>query len=285
VTVALSGDGGDEGFGGYHVFWQIARIARLQQYPRCLQYAAAPSLSVATRLGLIPEHWPARIELLASADDTTVVQHLLSWLSEEEHNQLSADKDVLPLRRLFEPQWEYHLPARASQLERLSAHLTEVNTRLLLPNDFLFKVDIASMKESLEIRVPMLDEELFSFGLSLPHSLKVKSRTCKRVLRSLARRKLPAAVADKPKCGFGIPVDAWVDAGFKERLKDALLGPASRLAEFFRPEAYRPIVETFCQGGPYRGIARQGLYQRVMMFLAVQLALENAHPRISVTAQ
>ena len=53
-------------------------------------------------------------------------------------------------------------------MERLSAHATEVNTRLVLPNDFLFKVDIASMKESLEVRVPMLDEDLFAFGFSLP---------------------------------------------------------------------------------------------------------------------
>ena len=277
VTVALSGDGGDEGFGGYDVFWQIARIARLQQYPRCLQYAAAPSLAIATCFGVAPKHWPSRLKLLTSADDTTLVQHLLSWLSEAEHDHLSADKDVLPLRRLFEPRWEYHLPARASQLERLSAHLTEVNTRLVLPNDFLFKVDMASMKESLEIRVPMLDEELFSFGLSLPHFLKVKSRTCKRVLRSVARRKLPATVAHKPKCGFGIPVDTWIDAGFKERLRDSLLGPASRLAEFFRPEAYRPILEAFCNGVPSPAISRQGLYQRAMMFLAVQLALDNAH--------
>ena len=277
VTVALSGDGGDEGFGGYDVFWQIARIAHLQQYCRFLRHAAAPSLAVAVRLGLIPEHWPARLELLASADDTTVIQHLLSWLSEEELNQLSADKDLLPLRRLFEPQWEYHLPARTSHLERLSAHLTEVNTRLVLPNDFLFKVDMASMKESLEVRVPMLDEELFSFGLSLPHFLKAKSRTCKRVLRSLARRKLPAEVADKPKHGFGIPVDGWVDADFKERLKDTLLGPASRYAEFFRPQVYRPIIEAFYNGVPAAGVSRQGLYQRAIMFLAVQLALESAH--------
>src|SRR5206468_9826008 len=107
-------------------------------------------------------------------------------------------------------------------LERLSLQATEVNTRLLLPNDFLFKVDAASMKESLEVRVPMLDEELFAFGLSLPHHLKVNGRTCKRVLRAIAQRKLSPKVANKPKMGFGIPVDAWVNADFKTRLRDAL---------------------------------------------------------------
>ena len=81
------------------------------------------------------------------------------------------------------------------------------------------------MKESLEVRVPMLDEDLFAFGLSLPHQLKVNGRTCKRVLRGVAERKLPPAVANKPKLGFGVPVDNWVDAEFKTNLRDTYSVP------------------------------------------------------------
>jgi asparagine synthase (glutamine-hydrolysing) len=162
-------------------------------------------------------------------------------------------------------------------LERLAAHLTEANVRLTLANDYLFKVDMASMKESLEVRVPMLDEDLFAFCLSLPHCLKVHGRTGKRVLRALAERRLPTAVANKPKMGFGLPVDTWVNAGFKERLRDTLFHPSTRLSEFFRPEAYRPLIEAFCDGRSYPGISRQGLYQRVIMLLSVQLALNGAH--------
>jgi asparagine synthase (glutamine-hydrolysing) len=200
---------------------------------------------------------------------------LFCWLREQEHRRLCWDADVLPVRRLFEPQWEQHLPTKASYLERLSVHTTEVNIRLTLANDYLFKVDTASMKESLEIRVPMLDEDLFAFGLSLPHSLKVRGRTCKRVLRTVAERKLPSAVANKPKWGFGVPVDTWVDVDFKVRLKDALLGTSSKLPEFFRPETYRPMVGAFCAGNPYPGVSRQGLYQRIIMLLAVQLTLDR----------
>jgi len=152
-------------------------------------------------------------------------------------------------------------------------HATEANVRLILPNDFLFKVDTASMKEGLEVRVPMLDEELFAFGLSLPHRLKVNGRTCKRVLRAIAQRKLPSSVAKKPKRGFGLPVDKWVDEDFRVRLKDVLLDHSSRLPEFFRSEAYRPTVEAFCDGRQYPGISREGLYQRAIMFLSIQLAL------------
>src|SRR5207249_3258567 len=236
-------------------------------------------------LGIVRKHLPQRAKEIANADDTAIVQDLFCWVREEEHKALCRAEDVLPVRRLFERQWEYCLPRQSSRLERLSSHTTEVNTRLILPNDFLFKVDTASMKESLEVRVPMLDEELFAFGLSLPHRLKVSGRTCKRVLRAVGQRKLPPKVANKPKMGFGIPVDAWVNADFRTRLRDALLSPSSKLAEFFRLEAYHPIIEAFCNGHSCRGISRQGLYQRVIMLLSVHLALADTPVRTHLIMQ
>jgi len=142
------------------------------------------------------------------------------------------------------------------------------------------------MSESLEVRVPMLDEDLFAFGISLPHHLKVNGRMCKKVLRAVAERRLPQAVANKDKRGFGIPVDSWVDADFKAQLRDTLLSPSSRLAEYFRPEAYRPIVEAFCEGSAFPGVSRQGLYQRAIMLVSVHLALarkvhQSEKPRVS----
>lgn len=68
---------------------------------------------------------------------------------------------------------------------------------------------------------------------------------------------------------------SWVDADFKVRLRDTILGPASRSPDFFRPEAYRPIVYAFCEDGSLSSISREGLYGRAIMFLAVQLANEQ----------
>jgi len=279
VTVALSGDGGDEGFGGYNFYRQIESIVRWQTLPKVVWRGAAVGLSGLAHCGIVPGRFAQRLEGLAGADDTSIIQNLFCWVRDPEHTNLCLDTDLLPVRRLFEPQWEYHLPQGTPRLERLSAHATEVNTRLMLPDDFLYKADTASMRQSLEIRVPMLDEELFSFGLSLPHSLKVTGHTCKRVLRAIAERRLPQSVAKKPKQGFNVPVDSWVNATFKTSLRETLLGRSSYLPEFFRPQSYRGIIEAFCEGRPYQSVSREGLYQRAIMFLSVHLALSDSHPQ------
>ena len=84
-------------------------------------------------------------------------------------------------------------------------------------------------------------------------------------------------MARKPKWGFAIPLDTWVSRDFKEQLYETLLASSSRLDEFFRPAAYRPILETFCHGGRHPFISRQGLYQRAVMLLSVHLHLERLH--------
>jgi asparagine synthase (glutamine-hydrolysing) len=275
VTVALSGDGGDEGFGGYELYDRAPLFALLENIPmrRFGLRAAAAGMSMIGKHNL-----SYRLRELAQANDRIgLVQTMFVWIRDHEHQLLCRDRDLLPVRRHFEPQWQHDLPRNASAAERISAHMTEANTRMTLPNDFLFKVDIASMRNSLEVRVPMLDEDVFEYGLSLPHHLKIRDGVGKRVLREVARRRLPQKVANKPKWGFGIPVDKWVDEDFKQHLRGALLDRNSPLAEYLHPEAYTPIIEAFASGTTLPGVSRIGLYQRAIMLLSLHLSLsENA---------
>jgi len=277
VSVALSGDGGDEAFAGYDAYWQIGRILRFQ----LLGPTAWRPFSAVTRplnyLGMVSHRMARRMDELVDADDASILQSLFCWVGQEEHKALChPEPGVLPVRRWFVSRWDSRLPRTVSRLERLSAHTTEIFTRLILANNFLFKVDMASMRESLEVRVPMLDEDLFAFGISLAHAKKVRGRVCKRVLRSVAKRWLPADVARKPKRGFGVPVDTWVTDAFKQAYRDTVLAPSSPLEDFLRPDVYRPIAQAFCDDRSYKGLPRQGVYQRAIMLLALHLNLERA---------
>ncbi len=281
VTTALSGDGGDEAFGGYPLYTQLDDVMRVRALPKSLIHLGATLLGPPARAGALPAQVPSRLRLLADADTVGVIQAFRTWIRTDEHARLSRLPDVDPVRRWFEPctpMWQHdlsHLPPQASALEQLSALATEVDARLLLPNDMLFKVDIASMKESLEVRVPMLDEDLFAFGLTLPHALKTRSRQGKRVLRGVARRRLPHAIATKRKHGFTVPVDLWVTDDFKTQLRQTLLQEPTMLPEVIDPGVYRPWVTAFCEGGHLPGITREGLCQRTIMLLSLHLALDS----------
>lgn len=273
VKVALSGDGGDEAFGGYDLYWQLGSLARLRSVPAPVLAAGRLAMRAAGVLSPRYTRWADRLGDFVSGDEALIVGSLFRWVRDEELHALLPDLAVEPVGRHFEKRWEHALPDGASAVERLSAHATEVNARLVLPDDFLFKVDMASMRESLEVRVPMLDENLVGLGMSLPHRLKVRKRTGKVVLRALAARKLPGPVANKPKWGFGVPVDTWLSSGFRERLRETLLMSRTPLADYYDPKAYRPIIEAFCDGREPGAISRQGLYQRVTMLLAVHVTL------------
>lgn len=274
VTVALSGDGGDEAFGGYNLFGQLPLIERYRTLPGGLRRIAGAALDPLARAGLIRRSLPSRAAELDQADDVSVVESLYSWLRPGEHRRLLGEASLLPPRRHFERRWNHALPEGASGTEALSALATEVGLRLVLPNDYLFKVDLASMRESLEVRVPLLDERVVAFGLTLPHRLKVSGRKGKRVLRDVAARWFPQEVSERPKQGFGMPVASWVDGEFRTALRETVLAPSSRLAGVFDPSVYGPWVESFC-AGRQNGVSSQALAQRVTMLLALHLSLHG----------
>ncbi len=236
VTVALSGDGGDELYGGYprYKWFHLARL--LYGVPRPLRRAMAPLVA---RL----PHPKARkaASWLAVDDPAELYAGMVGvWRRGALRRVLGFERPFgeLDFRRVWEA-----APA-GRHLERLM--LTDLST--YLPEDILAKVDRASMAHSLEARVPLLDHHAVEFALRVPLSLKFRHLRGKHLLRRLLGRYLPSELYERPKMGFGVPLDHW----FRRELRDLLRNytdPARLTREgFFDPQPIQLMVEEHLAG-------------------------------------
>jgi len=135
----------------------------------------------------------------------------------------------------------------------------------------LRKVDMMSMRASIEVRVPLLDEAIVGLGLSLPHRLKTDGRVGKRVLRMLAQRWLPRRVARHPKHGFQIPLDRMVTSGFHSALDALLLAPNARTRGIFNEQLLGGWLQAFRRRVAGGALSRGGLYQRIFTTLGLEV--------------
>jgi asparagine synthase (glutamine-hydrolysing) len=237
VTVALSGDGGDELFTGYNRyqltqrFWQALSIM-----PRPIRNAAASALTMVR-----PDHWtalaaalPARFRLPQTGDKLHKLAAVL--------NLTSADAIYRRLVSHWEPSaimLDAREPKSIIEDDTLSHEFPDLLARMqfldlvtYLPDDILTKVDRASMAVALEARVPFLDHRVVEFSWRLPRDAKVRNRTSKWILRQVLYRHVPRTLIERPKMGFGIPLGEWLRGPLRDwaegllaenRLRDAAL--------------------------------------------------------------
>lgn len=212
VKVALSGDGGDEGFAGYSRYGWVMNLRRYRRVaPQAARGAVASALR-ATPAGLIdalvarlpgapsvhPGHKFRRMSVIgAGADHRAAYAAFLQ--TSTEHSFLNQEAFAPALREQF---WnEVSDPLDQMQL---------ADARMYLPDDVLTKVDRASMNVGLEVRVPLLDHRVLSFGFSVPPSLRRDEKGGKAPLRALLARYLPQHLFERPKAGFAAPLASWL---------------------------------------------------------------------------
>ncbi|HYW03512.1 MAG TPA: asparagine synthase (glutamine-hydrolyzing) [Gammaproteobacteria bacterium] len=207
VTVALSGDGGDELFLGYRRYLRGLRIWRaLQRIPRPLRLGLAGVLAAGTR-GRHPEDRWRNLsgELRSTSVDAMYRQRLSRW----QHPRNAVIGAV-------EPRCLFTGPAPAPDIEGAAERMMLLDLLAWLPDDILAKVDRASMAVSLEARNPLLDHRVVELAWRLPLSLKLREGQTKYLLRRVLHRHVPPQLVDRPKTGFGAPIRAWLRGPLRE---------------------------------------------------------------------
>lgn len=228
VTVALSGDGGDEVFAGYdryrtaEVLWRSLRVL-----PTPLRRAMAGSLSALSpahwdrMLSLVPGRWRPRqigdkvhkfAAIIALGDQDAVYRRLISQWKD-------PDGLVIGGREPRGILWDATL---AGEIPDVIARMQYLDTVTYLPDDILTKVDRTSMAVALEARVPLLDPRIVTFGGRLPRHLRMRSGKAKWLLRQVLYRYVPAPLIDRPKMGFGVPIDRWLRGPLRDWAEDLL---------------------------------------------------------------
>ena len=243
VTVVLSGDGGDELFGGYDRYVPHPRVVAFDRYsPRALRNVAAIA---AARLphGVRGKNF---LRHVGRDDQGRYLDSIRFFSTDEKPSLLSRDV----LRQLSATDPESRLASHFERYAQLPwpSQMMRFDAETYLPEDVLTKVDRMSMAHSIESRVPLLDNEVIEFASSLPASMKIKGGRRKHVLKEVAATLLPAEILDRRKQGFGVPLGTWFRGNLRELFADTLLSPASLQRGYFQPLFVRQLVDEHLSG-------------------------------------
>jgi asparagine synthase (glutamine-hydrolysing) len=258
VTVSMSGDGGDEIFGGYNRHtWGGPLWRRIEPVPLPLRKLGSASLTALSSEAwdslfrvfhpVLPQAWRQRVpgyklhklaSVLGSADVAEMHDRFAShWVSPQELLLSATSPPPFNSSNGHNP----HLPSPTEQMMYR-------DTVTYLPDDILVKVDRATMAVSLEGRVPLLDHRVAEFAWSLPLSTKVRGKEGKWILRQVLYRYVPRELVERPKFGFGIPLDSWLRGPLRDWAESLLDEHRLRSEGFFNPVPIRRAWQEHVSG-------------------------------------
>ncbi len=238
VTVALSGEGADELFGGYYTYLADRLSRPLRLVPAGLRRAALRALTLwpvsDEKIGL--EYKLKRFLDGSLLDPVSAHFFWNGTFSEADRLALMSSNGVPPLAALTRS-----LPPSANNLDPLSRFLW-LDQLYYLADDILYKCDRMSMAHSLEVRPPFLDHRLVEFAATLPIDMKVRGSKLKFLLKELMRDKLPPAILNRRKEGFDIPAHDWLRGGLRPLVEETLRPEAVRATGMLDPDAVQSVL-------------------------------------------
>ncbi len=249
VTVVLNGDAGDENFAGYERYLGAQLAARYDRLPAVIRRALERTVAALPEPGSARSLYRRGKRFLAAASQEPRRRYVQwsSIFSDAWKAEIYAPAFREAMSGVDSAALVLQAYAASGASDFLDATLA-VDVTTYLPDDLLVKVDIASMACSLEARSPMVDHQFMEFAASIPASLKLKGGVKKYVLKGAVRDLLPAAVIDRPKMGFGVPIDRWFRRELRELAQDTLLGATCRGRGLFREDTVRMFLHEHIDG-------------------------------------
>ncbi|MGN6106122.1 MAG: asparagine synthase (glutamine-hydrolyzing) [Kofleriaceae bacterium] len=244
VTVALSGDAGDEGFGGYkrYVWSHVAHL---------LQRAPGPARrGIVGLLGAVPggpARWLREYARIIDADEATRYLRFISHFSAREKSDLYTGELRERFARDATAERFANLLAASRGADRLS-RLMELDVRTYLPDDILVKVDIASMAHALEVRAPFVDHHVMELAAALPSRHKIRGLRGKLLLKEAFADAIPAPIVRRAKRGFSLPLRRWFQEDLLGFARETLLSQRARERGLFEPTAVARLIDRHPRG-------------------------------------